>query len=156
ALIGSTSTPWTISAGTLQLGNGTTNGTINGNITNNAVLALAPASGTTMTESGVISGTGQVQQTGAGRTLLTATNTYTGGTATNPGALQVSADSNLGAATAALAFNGGTLITTGSFTSSRSTTLGAGGGTFDVVPGITLTMSGAISGAGALTKVDSG
>ncbi|ETN82862.1 hydrolase, alpha/beta domain protein [Necator americanus] len=158
ALIGSTSasTPWTISAGTLQLGDGTTNGSISGDVADNATLAFDPASGMMITASGAISGTGQVQQIGTGVTVLSGVNTYTGGTTISAGTLQVSADSNLGASTGALAFNGGTLNTTATFASSRATTLGTGGGTFDVSPSTTLTMGGVISGAGALTKIDSG
>ncbi|MPW11763.1 autotransporter protein, partial [Paraburkholderia sp. CNPSo 3155] len=146
----------TITAGTLQLGNGTTNGSITGNVTDNSIFAFDPASGTTMTESGVISGSGQVQQIGPGITVLSGTNTYTGGTTINAGTLQVSADSNLGAASGALTLNGGTLNTTASFASLRSATLGASGGTFGVNTGTALTMSGVISGAGALTKTDTG
>ncbi|WP_181431424.1 beta strand repeat-containing protein, partial [Paraburkholderia silvatlantica] len=86
----------TVSAGTLQLGNGTTNGSITGNVTDNATLAFDPASGSTMTEAGVISGTGQVEQIGAGTTVLSGVNTYTGGTTINAGTLQIAADDNLG------------------------------------------------------------
>ncbi|MFC6145184.1 autotransporter-associated beta strand repeat-containing protein, partial [Paraburkholderia silvatlantica] len=67
----------TISGGMLQLGDGTTNGSITGNVTNNATLAFDPASGSTITESGVITGSGQLQQTGTGTTVLTGVNTYT-------------------------------------------------------------------------------
>ena len=66
------------------------------------------------------------------------------------------ADNNLGATTGPLSFNGGTLATTASFTSGRSTTINSGGGTFDVAPSTTLTMSGAIGGAGALSKSNAG
>jgi fibronectin-binding autotransporter adhesin len=158
ALTGSTSaaTPWTISAGTLQLGDGTTNGSVTGDIADNATLAFDPAAGTTIANAGTISGTGAVQQIGAGTTVLTAANTYAGGTTISAGTLQVSADDNLGATAGALTLDGGTLHTTASFVSSRAATLGANGGTFDVDPGTTLTMSGAISGAGALTKTDAG
>jgi autotransporter-associated beta strand protein len=83
-------------------------------------------------------------------------NTYTGGTAINGGAVQVAADNNLGAATGPLSFNGGTLVTTASFTSGRATTINSGGGTFDVGPGTSLTMSSAIGGAGALRKSNAG
>ena len=48
------------------------------------------------------------------------------------------------------------LATTASFISGRATTLDSGGGTFDVVPMTTLTMSGAIDGAGALSKSNAG
>ena len=61
-----------------------------------------------------------------------------------------------GAATGSLSFDGGTLATTASFASARTTTLNAGGGIFDIAPTTTLTLSGIIGGAGALTKVDTG
>jgi fibronectin-binding autotransporter adhesin len=98
ALIGSTSaaTPWTISAGTLQLGNGTTNGSITGNVTDNATFAFDPASGTSMTEAGVIAGSGAVQQIGAGTTVLSGVNTYTGGTTISAGTLQLTTTSAAG------------------------------------------------------------
>jgi autotransporter-associated beta strand protein len=71
----------TISAGTLQLGNGFTTGSILGDVTNNGVLAFDAARSDVLTFAGVISGTGSVQQlAGGGRTVLTGNNTYTGGT----------------------------------------------------------------------------
>jgi len=111
----------------------------------------------TATIDAILQGSTQLQKTDLGTLVLTGANTYTGGTAINGGTLQVSADNNLGAAAGNLSFDGGTLAVTGSgFTSARSTTLDAGGGTFDIAPAGTLTMSGVISGAGALTKTDSG
>ncbi|MDN9006647.1 autotransporter-associated beta strand repeat-containing protein, partial [Staphylococcus aureus] len=68
----------TISAGTLQLGNGGTSGSITGNVANNGVLAFNHSDTATFT--GVISGTGAVNQIGSGRTILTASNSYIGGT----------------------------------------------------------------------------
>ena len=116
------------------------------------------AAGTGMTAiiASVLQGSTQLVKDDLGTLVLTGANTYTGGTAINGGALQVAADSNLGAATGPLSFNGGTLATTASFTSGRATTLDSGGGTFDVVPRTTLTMSGAIDGAGALSKSNAG
>lgn len=77
----------TISAGTLQLGNGGTSGSIVGNVTNNANLAFNRSDAVTF--GGVIFGSGAVQQNGAGSTNLTATNTYTGATNVNAGTLAV-------------------------------------------------------------------
>ena len=104
----------------------------------------------------MLQGSTQLVKDDLGTLVLTGVNTYSGGTAINGGAVQVSADNNLGAATGPLSFNGGALATTASFTSGRSTTINSGGGTFDVAPSTTLTMSGAIGGAGALSKSNAG
>jgi len=77
----------TISAGTLQIGNGGTTGSILGDVANNGTLAFNRSNA--LTFGGVISGTGAVQQNGAGSTNLTATNTYTGATTVNAGTLFV-------------------------------------------------------------------
>jgi autotransporter-associated beta strand protein len=141
--------------GTLQIGNGGTSGSFGANISDNGIVAFDRSD--TLTYSNAISGTGQVGQIGTGRTILTGTNTYTGGTFINNGTLQVAADANLGNAAGPLTFggNGGTLNTTASFTSARATTLNATG-TFDVNPATTLTMTGVIGGPAALTKTDTG
>ncbi|MDX8513970.1 autotransporter outer membrane beta-barrel domain-containing protein [Mesorhizobium sp. VK23E] len=95
-------------------------------------------------------GASSLIKAGAGTWVLTGANTYTGGTAISGGTLQVSADNNLGAALGALTLNGGTLENTSAFATSRGVTLNAGGGTFQT--DADLTVSGAIAGAGALTK----
>ncbi len=79
----------TISAGTLQLGNGGSSGSITGSVTDNGTLAFDRSD--TYDFSGVISGTGAVQQIGAGTTVLTAANTYTGMTTVSAGTLQAGA-----------------------------------------------------------------
>ena len=68
----------TISAGTLQVGNGGTTGTLGtGAVTNNSILDINRSDALTIGQ--VISGTGSVRQIGAGTTTLTGTNTYSGG-----------------------------------------------------------------------------
>jgi fibronectin-binding autotransporter adhesin len=143
----------TISAGTLQLGGGGATGSISGNVTNNSTLAFNRNNAYAF--AGVISGMGRVTQVGSGTTTLTGTNTYSGGTAINAGTLQVSSDTNLGAASGGLSFNGGTLNSTASFSSTRATSL-IGAGTFLTDPSTTLTLSGLVSGAGSLTKTGTG
>ena len=54
---------------------------------NNGTLAVNRSD--TLTLSGVISGTGAFQQNGTGTTILTAANTYLGGTTINAGTLQL-------------------------------------------------------------------
>jgi outer membrane autotransporter protein len=77
----------TISAGTLQLGNGGTTGNITGNVTDNGTLAFNRIDAVTF--QGLISGTGSVLQAGTGTTILTADNTYSGGTTISGGTLQL-------------------------------------------------------------------
>ncbi len=103
----------TIAQGVLQLGNGGTTGSIIGNVANNGTLTFNRNNSYSF--GGMISGTGAVSQIGTGTTILTATNSYQGGTGITAGTLQVSSDANLGAASGGLTFNGGTLRTTASF-----------------------------------------
>jgi len=143
----------TISAGTLQLGNGGSTGSIAGDVLNNGVLAFNRSDA--MTFSGNISGSGAVQQIGAGTTILSGANSFTGGTELRAGTLSVAADANLGAASGGLTFSGGALATTGSFDTGRSVTLQKTG-RFDVAGGTELGLSGMISGTGDLVKQGGG
>jgi outer membrane autotransporter protein len=77
----------TISAGTLQLGNGGASGSIAGDVVNNGVFAINRSD--RFTFGNVISGNGAFQQNGTGATVLTASNTYSGTTTVNAGALFV-------------------------------------------------------------------
>jgi fibronectin-binding autotransporter adhesin len=122
----------TISAGTLQLGNGGTSGSILGNVVNNGVFAIDRSD--TYTFAGSSSGTGVFQQLGTGTTVLTGTNTYTGGTTISAGTLQIG--------------NGGT---TGSITGNVTDNATLVFDRSDLV-----TYSGVISGTGALVQSGSG
>ena len=125
-----------------------------------------PYDGLNITFSGVISGNGSLTETGAAPLILTGTNTYTGGTFLNGGTLKVSSDANLGNTSGALTFNGGSLAAIGAFSSARAITINnVTAQTFDnsgfhYHTGATfggtsaLTLSGNISGAGPLNKVD--
>ncbi|HWV22170.1 MAG TPA: autotransporter outer membrane beta-barrel domain-containing protein [Devosia sp.] len=62
----------TITAGTLQLGNGGTTGRILGNVSNDGLLAFNRADAVTF--AGTVTGTGGVSQVGTGMTTLTANN----------------------------------------------------------------------------------
>ena len=77
----------TISAGTLQLGNGGTSGSIAGNVVNNATFAVNRAD--TFMFGNAISGTGAFVQMGTGTTVLTGNNPYTGPTTVAAGTLTV-------------------------------------------------------------------
>jgi fibronectin-binding autotransporter adhesin len=80
-----------IDNGTVQVGGNGLQGTLpNGNITNNGLLYFLEPGGTTTTVSGIISGSGELEQTGPNSTvILTAVNTYTGQTTVDTGTLQL-------------------------------------------------------------------
>jgi outer membrane autotransporter protein len=84
----------TISAGTLQVGNGGATGSIIGNVVDNGTLLFNRSN--TLSFGGVISGTGNVEQNGSGSTILSGVNTYTGGTIVNAGTLTVNNSQALG------------------------------------------------------------
>ncbi|MDQ0251937.1 fibronectin-binding autotransporter adhesin [Sphingomonas kyeonggiensis] len=103
----------------------------------------------------VIAGNTQLVKTDIGRLILAGANSYTGGTAINGGVLEIASDANLGAASGGLSFNGGTLNTTADIGSARAVTLD-GQGVLATDAGTTLTLSGAITGAGNLAKTGTG
>lgn len=140
---------------TLQIGSGGLLGSIStsSGVTNNGTLAFNRSDAITFDK--VVSGTGVLTQMGAGTLTLSGVNTYTGGTNFNAGVISVANNSNLGATSGGLNFNGGTLRLSSAFDNARAVTLGAGGGTIETVTGSS-TFSGAISGAGKLTKTGAG
>src|SRR3546814_920838 len=134
----------TIAAGVLQLGGGGTTGSIAGNVVNNAALAFNRSD--EISYSGVISGTGILNQIGTGTTILNGANSYAG--ATNVNAVTLLVDGNQSAATG---------LTT---VASRATLAGLGtiGGAVNVAAGAaiaaasydvgTLSVNGSLSLAG--------
>ncbi len=80
--------PIIIQSGTLEIGSGTTTGTLGvGDVTNNAILAFNRSD--TYTVTNTLTGTGVLVQSGSGLLALAGTNTYTGNTLINNGALLV-------------------------------------------------------------------
>jgi len=137
------------------LGNGGTTGSIAGDVTNNGTLAFDHSDDVSF--AGVISGAGGVMQSGTGSLTLTATNTYTGGTAINAGTLVLGNASQIGSGTLAMA-EGTTLDFASSFTLANAITL-SGDPTFNVSTGLSTTLSGGISDgtqAGDLVKTGGG
>ena len=76
----------TISAGTLQIGNGGTTGSIVGNVIDNSNLVFSRTD--SIAFSGIVSGTGTLEQVGSGTLRLTGGNTYSGATTVSRGTLQ--------------------------------------------------------------------
>ena len=122
----------TISAGTLQLGNGSTTGSIVGDVTDNGTLAFNR--GDAVSFPGVVSGTGLLTQAGSGTTILTAANTYSGGTTISAGTLQLGNGGASGSIT-------GNVTDNGTLVFDRS----------DVV-----TFPGVVSGIGSVAQIGSG
>ncbi len=99
----------TISAGTLQLGDGASyNGSIAGSATDNACLTFANPNA--QTYAGTISGTGNVTMLGPGVLALTAPNTYSGGTTVGGGTLQLGNTAALGSTSGTAAVSSGATL----------------------------------------------
>ena len=81
--------PTTITAGTLQIGNGGSAGSIGGtsDVTNNGTLVFNHSN--TVTVSQAISGNGALVQLGPGALVITTSNTYSGTTTISGGTLQI-------------------------------------------------------------------
>ncbi|TWS95707.1 autotransporter domain-containing protein, partial [Reyranella sp. CPCC 100927] len=131
----------TISAGTLQLGDGGGSGSIGGNVVNNAALVFNRSGTATpfgqfprIMFDGVISGTGTVTQAGTGTLILTADNTYGGGTTISAGTLQL-----------------GNAGTTGGIVGNVTNNATLAFNRTD-----SITFSGVISGTGAVRQIGSG
>ncbi len=106
----------TISAGTLQIGNGGTTGSIAGSAVVNSGTLVFNRSNTGLNLGQVISGAGSVVQAGTGQTILSGNNTYTGATLVNAGTLIINGSLAAGSAVtvAAGASLGGSGVINGS------------------------------------------
>jgi fibronectin-binding autotransporter adhesin len=87
----------TISAGTLQIGNGGALGSITGNVLNDGTLAFNRNNSYTF--AGLISGSGSVEQIGSGTTILTGNNSYSGATDVREGTLIINGDQSAATST---------------------------------------------------------
>ncbi|WP_273793932.1 autotransporter-associated beta strand repeat-containing protein, partial [Brucella anthropi] len=146
----------TISAGTLQIGDGTTDGTIVGDVVDNGSFVINNQNDTAL--SGAISGSGSLTQAGGGTLTLSGKNSYTGDTNLNNGVISVAQEDNLGTG-GALNFNGGMLRVTGTDFSgtNRAISWGASGGGFDIADANnSFVLSNVFTGFGGLTKDGAG
>ncbi|MBY5793605.1 autotransporter outer membrane beta-barrel domain-containing protein [Rhizobium leguminosarum] len=102
-----------------------------------------------------LTGASQLVKTDLGTLVLGGTNSYTGGTAIEGGTLTIADDLNLGAASGNLVLDGGTLRTTADIATARALAMSSSGGLLTDA-GTTLTLNGAVSGAGSFDKAGSG
>ncbi len=153
----------TLTAGTLQVGNGGATGTLGSGATANAGALVFNRTGE-YTYAGVISGTGTVSKLGSGVVSLTGGSSHTGVTTIEGGVLRIVAQTGLGgnppgSTDNQLTLNGGALRAGATFSIAHpnlGATLGPNGGTLDVEPTFTLTMARPIVGAGMLSKTGAG
>lgn len=164
----------TVSAGTLSVGAdnnlGTGNLVLNGSTLNTSgsfstsklieisgVGTIDTDNSTTLTASGVVSGSGQLKKVGTGTLVLSADNTYAGTTLISAGTLRINNENGLGASTAVSVASGANLDIDESIIAKEL----SGAGNLAIANGKTLTadiasagrtVSGAISGDGSLTK----
>ena len=137
----------TISAGTLQVGNGGTTGTLgSGNVVNNATLAFNRSDNVTVTNA--ISGSGSLVQQGSGIAVLVGANSYTGVSTVSSGTLQVGNGASSGSLGSGNVVNNAALV----FNRSDNITVGnviSGGGSFSKQgPGrLTLTAASPYTGS---------
>ncbi len=143
-----------ITAGTLQLGNGGTTGSIVGDVTNNGALVFNRSNA--LTYGGAISGSGTVTKLNGGTLTLTGASSYSGGTFLKGGQIAVGHSTALGSG--ALAMDEGTTLgfaTDGLNLANAVQLTGSGGSRIDTGT-FTETLSGIVSGVGAFTKNGSG
>jgi outer membrane autotransporter protein len=141
----------TISAGTLQLGDGGTTGSVLGNILNNGTLAVDHSNTVLLT--GSISGTGQVQQMGSGTTVLSGSNDYSGATTVSAGILRAGAAGAFSAGSTHTVAAGATLDLAG-FSQSIAGLSNAGVVSLvGTAPGTTLTVTGPYIGSNGLLRL---
>lgn len=120
----------TISAGTLQLGNGGSTGSVAGAIVNHAALVYNRSG--TLTQSAAISGNGTLTKLGPGTVILAGTHSYTGATAINAGTLAVNGSIASNVTVNAAGTLGGTGTIEGTVTNNGSVAPGNSPGTVTV------------------------
>ena len=156
--------PTTVTAGTLQIGNGGTSGTPGtGPIMNNAVLLFNRADALTLAN--VVSGSGSLVQYGQGTLQLTAANSYSGGTTIAKGTLTINTDAALGphlplSPVTNVTFSGDSTLQAG-----LANVILSANRNLAILNGVTatidtqsnaMTVPGVVGGSGGLTKIGGG
>jgi autotransporter-associated beta strand protein len=123
-------------------------------LTGNAGFDVSP--GNTLTIAGAVRGNGTLVKTNSGRLMLTAANSYAGGTTVNGGAFAVASDTALGNAGAAVTINNGTLELLSGATIARPIVLNSQNNSVLQSDSGIFTLAGIISGSGALSLQGNG
>ncbi len=158
----------TISTGTLQVGSGGTTGSIDptSGVTDNGVLAFSRSGSVTFSK--IISGGGNVTMLGPGTLVLSASDTYTGGTTVGGGTLQLGNAAAIGSTSGAATISSGVLdlhgysLGVGALSGTGTINNLSGSGTYTLTVGngnASSTFSGGIkntTGAIALSKTGTG
>ncbi|MBN8460324.1 MAG: autotransporter-associated beta strand repeat-containing protein [Verrucomicrobia bacterium] len=141
----------TITAGTLQVGAGGATGTLGNtsSISNNGTLAFNRQG--SLLVAAVISGTGNLLQTGSGTTVLDNDMTYTGATTINGGTLQIGNNSVVGSVIGPITDNGNLAISRSDDIAFANTVTGTGSVTHGGSGVLRLTGSNTYSGNTAIS-----
>ena len=141
----------TITSGTLQIGDGTTDGSIasSSGITNNSALVYNLVGGRTYANS--IDGIGTLTKSGSGTLTLSGSNSYSGATTVNAGMLAISSINAVGGTSGISLGNGTTLRYTGSGeTLGKNITVSSGTGIVSNTGSGTLELSGTLTKTGTV------
>ncbi len=137
--------------------NGMNAGAILGFDTTNAAGGSFTISNVIADTTGAAGGTRGLAKLGSGALVLSASNSYTGGTTLKGGTIVASSASSLGAESGGLTFAAsGTLQSGAAYSTSRSTAINSGATASIDTQAFALSQSGAISGSGNLIKLGSG
>jgi fibronectin-binding autotransporter adhesin len=147
-----------LGAGTLTMAAGTTLQAADGLVLGNAVVLAGADTIDTQSHSptlaGVVSGSGSLSKIGTGTLILTGANTYTGGTALSAGTLAVGSNTALGVG--ALTMAAGTTLQAAADGLVLGNAVVLGGADTIDTQSRHLTLRGAVSGGGSLTKTGTG
>jgi autotransporter-associated beta strand protein len=127
-----------------------------GDISNTASLTMQEAAGRAITVNGAISGTGSLNQSGAGTLNLNSSNSYSGGTTLNGGTVVAGNSSAFGGGGISVASNA--VIAAGAQGLSITNAVAIASGSAATIDTATTSMSisGAIAGSGSLAKAGTG
>jgi len=145
---------------TLQLGNGGTTGTFNGGLAfNQSSGSLVFKRSDNITYSGILAGSGTLNQTGTGNLTLTGLNSYSGGTTVSSGTLTLASGGTLGTGVVTISDTG--VVDLGGQTVANNWVVNGGtlrGGALDVakVTASAGTISANLGGAGGFSKSGTG